>query len=108
MRPSSKLDTNAPSPCRVQEPPPYSCTRVRTLKPFGVTSSPSLTTAARPPSEGRRSSHQTAPSSPRSGSASLTPSRATSAALKGERHDPYGAVVTPRTLPEWGHGLASH
>ena len=85
---SSKLEKNAICPWSSQAPPPYSCTLVRTSKEAGVTSSPSRTSTVRPSASGRRSSHQAAPSSARTGSDSRMPLSATWAAPIGEGQEP--------------------
>ena len=93
--------------CTRNEPPPYSCTFVRTSKPAGVMStgedqaSP-RTTTWRPPSEGRDSSHHTEPSSIH-GSDSPTPAVVSMRASIGEGHVPYAssadviAAAVPRS-----------
>src|SRR5712692_1996741 len=77
--------------------PPYSCTRVRTLVPAGVTSAvrPSrlrLTTTLRPPSSGRLSS-QYVSSPSRMTRLSCSAPAATAWAVSGDFHAPYGAAT---------------
>src|SRR6187200_2603230 len=91
-------------PTTTYEPPPYSCTRERTLNGAGVSSDVEPSAAARtrvrrPPSAGRPSTQKM--SSPSiHGSASWMTSPTTSSIRIGERHAPYGATTTSG----WGSG----
>src|SRR4051812_1820092 len=86
------------------DPPPYSWTFVRTLKPSGVTSEsvPSSSwrmRTVRPPSFGRRWSQNT--ERPENWTSAIgEPASATSAADNGERQEPYGAISVTRSPSE--------
>src|SRR6187551_906161 len=100
MRWSSKFVKKSVAPSRQYDPPPYSWTLLRTLKPEGMASrgSPShgLKTRTVRPSCGRDSSQYT-PSSHGSGRSKrlqAAPVEATRSALIGDDQDPYGASST--------------
>src|SRR5688572_17834862 len=79
------------------EPPPYSCTRDRTLNGAGVRSlvepSGAARTRTRRPSSAGRPSTQNTSSPSIHGSASMMTSPTTSSIRIGERHAPYGATT---------------
>src|SRR5439155_19488323 len=95
-----KSDTTTRSPETRYAAPPYSWTRERALNSSGVirVSVPSVsrrTSTCRPLSSGRPSIHQRIPSIP-CGSLRKTTRSVSRSILKGEAHDPNGAVITLR------------
>src|SRR4051812_28956277 len=95
MRWSEKFEKYMTPSRTAKSPPPYSCTRVRALKPSGVTSEIAppgerRTTQLRPPSEGRSSIQYT--SSP---SSAICPSPTVAETMRsevmGDFQEPYGA-----------------
>mmetsp|Transcript_88162 Transcript_88162/g.128890 ORF Transcript_88162/g.128890 Transcript_88162/m.128890 type:complete len:235 (-) Transcript_88162:12-716(-) len=86
----------------VKSPPPYSCTRVRTLKLAGVTSvipeASFFITTTRPCSDGRPSSQYSASPS-KTGAPSPTAPSVRSFEEMGESHSPYGFVCTDALRP---------
>ena len=104
-RSSSKLENQTRSPDTAYAPPPYSCTRDRTLNGGGVTSSGSpasfvRTRTLRPPSPGRPSSQPSRPAS-RVTDASRIVSATMASGVIGDGHVAVGECVHVRSAP--GH-----